>query len=145
MNSRLFLLLFISTALFAAPPTDPAAKKIYDHDYEWLSHNATNFIVTNIRGENDQQYRERRQAALDLLRERHDLTVVPELQDELSRGGFLSAEICDILGSWRSKRALPLLTQVAADRKRPPEVREKAEKAIWLIKQPVSEPARPSY
>src|SRR5207247_2236552 len=113
-----------------APPDDPEARKIYDHNYKWLSTFPANFIVTNIRGENDHQYPERRQAALDLIKEKRDLTTVPELMDELTRTSFLSAEICQILGEWKAKKALPLLKDVAADPKRPAEVRQKAEKAI---------------
>jgi hypothetical protein len=132
----------------AAAPSDPKAKKLYDHDYEWLSHFPANFITTNIRGENDTQYPERRQAALDLLREKHDLTSVPEMMDELKRASFLSGDICDILGDWHAKKALPLLSEVAADNKRHKEVREKAKKAIYAIKKPVvesPEPSRPAY
>jgi hypothetical protein len=138
-------LLFLPLAAWSAPPADPAARRIYDHDYEWLSHFQPNFIVTNIRGENDEQYRERRQAALDLLRAKHDLTTVPDLMDELSRKSFLSADICELLGEMRAKKALPLLKEVAADSSRPKEVRSQAEKAIQAINVPVKEDPRPVY
>jgi hypothetical protein len=130
---------------FAAPPSDPAAKKIYDHNYNWLKQFPTNFIVTNIRGENDKQYPERRQAAFDLLKERRDLTTVPDLLDELNRGSFLSAQICDFLGDLHAKKALPTLIQIAEDKKRPAQVRQKAKKAIEAIKKPVVEAPRPTY
>ena len=149
MKKRRLVLLCLCTAAAgwaaAAAPADPKAKKLYDHDYEWLSHFSASFITTNIRGENDRQYPERRQAALDLLREKHDLTTVPELMDELQRKSFLSGDICDILGEWKTRKALPLLRETAADPKRPKEVREKATKAIEAIKIPVVEAPRPSY
>jgi hypothetical protein len=127
----------------ASPPSDPAARKIYDHDYQWLSTFPANFVSTNIRGENDQQYHERRQAALDLLHERHDITVVPELMDELQRKTFLSGDICDILGDWKTKKSLPLLKQVAHDPQRPKDVRDRANKAIELINTPDKEESHP--
>ena len=139
-----FALLAACPAL-GAPPDDPASRKIYDHNYNWLAKSQASFIAINVRGENDTQYPERRQAALDLLREKHDLTVVPELMDELARGSFLSGEICDMLGEWKTKKALPLLKQVAADPKRPDDVRNKAEKAATLIKTAAPEPRRPSF
>ena len=45
----------------AAPPDDPQSRKVYEHNYQWLAPQPTNFIATNIRGENDQQYPQRRQ------------------------------------------------------------------------------------
>ena len=146
LRRALFLVILLcSGRIQAAAPADPKAKKIYDHDYEWLSRSPANFITTNIRGENDKQYPERRQAALDLLRERHDMTTVPEMMDELQRASFLSGDICDILGEWHTRKALALLNEVTADKKRPKEVREKAKKAIEAIKIPVVEAPRPSY
>ncbi len=113
------------------PPADPKARKLYDHDKEWLSHSPNSFIVTNIRGEG-LQYAERRQAALDLVRERTDQTTVPELMSELERKSFLSDQICEILGEWKVRQALPLLKKVENDSKRPKAVREKAR---WAIKE----------
>src|SRR3954470_19896455 len=109
------VLIFAGLATLAAakPPTDPEAKKIYDHDYQWLAPQAAGFIATNIRGENDKQYTERRQAALDLLRIKQDRTTVPEMMDELEQKSFLSAEICQILGEWKARKAAPLLSEVA--------------------------------
>ena len=129
----------------AEPPTDPEARKIYDHDYKWLENAQINFIAANMRGANDSQYRERRQAALDIIRKKRDLTTVPELMDELQRGSFLSAEICEILGDWQAKKALPLLKDVAEDSKRPADVREKAKKAIAAIKSAPAESGPPKY
>src|SRR5579872_2223334 len=94
--------LFLCVSAPAEPPVDPQARKIYDHDKEWLSHFPTQFIVTNIRGQ-DRQYAERRMAALDLVREKHDQSAIPELLGELKTGSFLSADICDILGEWKTK------------------------------------------
>jgi len=151
MNSlgpRAFLLLFVCGWAAAAAPENPEARKVYDHNYKWLSQFPTNFIVTNVRGENDSQYPERRQAALDLLRKQHDITTVPELMDELARRSFLSGDICDTLGEWRAKKALPLLREVSADKKRPRAVRHKAADAVKLISTSVAEapaPSRPSY
>jgi hypothetical protein len=121
------------TFLYGEPPTDPAAKKIYDHDYQWLEKQSTNFIAINIRGTNDTQYPERRQAALDLLKTKSDLTVVPDLMDELRRGSFLSGQICDLLAEWKARKAMPLLKEVSEDRKRPADVREKAKKALETL------------
>jgi hypothetical protein len=145
--SSYFLALFLCVrGVVAAPPTESNARKIYDHDYQWLSTFPANFISTNIRGEDDQQYPERRQAALDLLHERHDITVVPELIDELQRNTFLSGDICDILGDWKTKKALPLLQEVAEDRHRPKDVRNRAQRAIEQIKTPNKEESqRPTY
>jgi hypothetical protein len=132
----------------AKPPTDPEAKKLYDHDYEWLAPQAPGFIATNIRGENDKQYPERRQAALDLLRVKQDRTTVPEMMDELQRRSFLSAEICQILGEWNARKAAPLLTEVAEDKTRPKAVRAEAKKALQQISVSQAEahaPSRPVY
>jgi hypothetical protein len=151
MNSlrpAIILILSLCGAAAASAPSDPNAKKIYDHDYEWLSHFPANFIASNIRGASDSQYAERRQAALDLLREKHDITTVPDLMDELQRNSFLSAEICELLGTWHARKALPLLTEVAADAHRPKDVRKKAQDAVQLLNKPIAEvpaPSRPSY
>jgi hypothetical protein len=131
--------------VIAAPPENPEARKIYDHNYQWLENMQINFVAANIRGANDSQYRERRQAALDILRKKHDLTTVPELMDELSRASFLSGEICDVFGEWHTKKALPLLKEVMADSKRPAAVREKAKKAIQAIAATPAEAAPPQY
>ena len=117
---------------FGDPPTDPKARQIYDHDKEWLSHYPSAFVATNIRGTGT-DYAERRTAALDLVRQQRDFGVVSELIDELDRNSFLSGEICDILGEWKARRALPTLKQVAADSTRPKEVVEKAHLAIVAI------------
>lgn len=114
------------------PPTDPKAKAIYDHDKEWLTHFPDSFIATNIRGEG-LQYAERREAALDLVRERTIRLAIPELLEELRRGSFLSEEICGLLAEWKAKQAIPTLKEVQADRKRPKNVREKARLAIQKI------------
>ena len=146
--SILFLFLVVSVGFaHAEPPADPAARKIYDHDYEWLSHFPSAFVANNIRGANDKQYPERRQAALDYLRQKHELAVVSELMDELKRGSFLSGDICETLGEWQAMKSLSLLKEVAADPKRPKAVREKAAKAAELVAQkPVEKaPSRPIY
>lgn len=136
--------LVIPGYVFSIPPEDPEAKKVYDHNYQWLEKSHVNFIATNIRGENDSQYPERRQAALDILKVKRDLTTVPELMDELKRGSFLSGDICEMLGEWKARKAMPLLTEVSVDKKRPSDVRGKAEKAIYLIKSapPVAPPPK---
>src|SRR4051812_36697276 len=110
--------LFLLSALSLLPcliraeaPTDPAAKKVYDHDKEWLSHFPPPFVATNIRGEG-LQYAERRQAALDLVREQRDFGVVSELMHALEDKSFLSDQIIDILVDWKARRALPLLKKV---------------------------------
>jgi hypothetical protein len=143
----LLSLILIARTAFAKPPDDPAARKIYDHNYEWLSHFPPAFIANNIRGENDKQYPERRQAALDYLRQRRELAVVSELMDELKRGSFLSGDICDTLGEWQATKALPLLKEVGADPKRPADVRERAATAAKLIaKKPIEKaPSHPIY
>ena len=123
---------FIAWPVRADPPTDPAARKIYDHDKEWLSHFPPPFVATNIRGEGI-QYAERRMAALDLVRQQRDFGVVSELLDALESKSFLSGEICDILGEWKAKRAIPLLNTVQNDNDRPKEVREKAAAALTEI------------
>ena len=145
-SSIIFLALGLCAGwALSAPPSDPKAREIYDHDYKWLAGQQVNFIASNIRGANDKQYPERRQAALDLLKEKHDLTTVPELLDELQRGSFLSGDICDILGDWKAKKALPLLKEVSEDSKRPADVRDKATKAIAAIKSAPPEAAPPVY
>jgi len=118
--------------VMADPPADPKAKAIYDHDYEWLSHFPPPFVATNIRGEGN-QYAERRMAALDLVRKQRDFGVVSELMDALERKSFLSGDICDILGEWKARRAIPLLKTVQNDKDRPKEVREKAAAALTEI------------
>jgi hypothetical protein len=116
----------------ADPPTDPKARKIYDHDKEWLSHFPSSFVATNIRGEG-MSYPERRMAALDLVRQQRDFGVVSELMDELNKKSFLSPQICDILGEWKARRALPLLKLIAADSTREKDVRDHAKKAADAI------------
>ena len=127
--------LFYFGAVFcrAEPPKDPQARKTYDHDKEWLSHFPTPFIVTNIRGQ-DRQYAERRMAALDLVHEKHDQSAIPEMLGELKNGSFLSPEICDILGEWKTKEALGTLQEVDKDHKKyPKDVRAHARKALAQI------------
>jgi hypothetical protein len=151
----IFRSLFLGLSLIAAsapawgdPPSDPEARKVYDHNYKWLSSAQPSFIAANMRGANDQQYRERRQAALDIIREKRDLTTVPELLAELERKTFLAGDICEILGEWKAKKAVPTLQDIAADPKLPADVRQKAEKALYLIKTappPPPAPAGPSY
>lgn len=130
---RLFLaLVFLPAVAAAEPPADPAARKIYDHNKAWLAKSPGSFIAANIRG-SGLQYAERRQAALDLLREKRDFGTVSDLMQELERNSFLSAQICDVLAEWKAKRAMPLLKKVAADRKRDKEVREHARLAYAEI------------
>lgn len=136
---RLFRLRILTLALaitswtLADPPKDPKARQIYDHDLGWLSHFPNAFIVTNIRGEG-LQYAERRQAALDLIREKRDATAVPELVNELEIGSFLSGEICDVLGEWKSREAISMLETVVKDKKRSKDVRRKAQQALVAIR-----------
>lgn len=115
------------------------------HNYEWLKPAHTNFIAINMRGSSDDQYPERRQAAFDLLKEKHDLTVVPDLIDELRRGTFLSVQICEVLGEWTAKNAIPVLKDVSADSKRPADVRSAASKALEAITSAKPDPGPPSY
>jgi hypothetical protein len=137
------LSLLVPSLLWGEPPQDPKARAIYDHDKEWLSHFPPPFVATNIRGEGT-QYAERRQAALDLVRQQRDFGVVSELMDALENDSFLSGQICEILGDWKAPRALPLLKQVADDKKRSKEVREKAKQAVDAITTaPVERSANP--
>ena len=126
------LLFMVCSLLKADPPTDPKARAIYDHDKEWLSHFPPPFVATNIRGQG-LQYADRRQAALDLVRQQRDFGVVSELMQEIDNDSFLSGQICDILGEWKARRAIPLLKTIQSDSKRPKEVREKAAKALQDI------------
>ncbi len=143
--SLLLAALHLPAYSFGAPPEDPEARKIYDHNYDWLKNAHVNFIGINMRGSSDTEYPERRQAAFDLLKEKHDLTVVPDLMDELKRGTFLSAQICELLGAWNTKKAVPLLKQVSADSKRPADVRTAAEKALFAIQSAKPDPGPPKY
>lgn len=118
--------------LLAEPPTEPAARKIYDHDKEWLSHFPAPFVATNIRGKG-RDYAERRQAALDLVRQQRDFGVVTELMNAIQDNSFLSDQIIDILVEWKAKRAIPLLNQVAEDSSRSEELRKKAKDAALVI------------
>jgi len=127
-----FIFFVGSPLLQADPPTDPKAKAIYDHDKEWLSHFPPPFVATNIRG-GGLQYAERREAALDLVRQQRDFGVVSELMDALEKNSFLSGEICDILGEWKARRAIPLLQTVQSDDKRPKDIRDKAAAALTEI------------
>jgi uncharacterized iron-regulated protein len=119
----------LSPVLQAAPPEDPEKLKLYNHNKAWLAPQPGPFIATNIRGEG-LQYAERRQAALDLVKEKRDFSVVSELMVELERGNFLSDQICDILGDWKARKAVPLLKKIQADPERPEIVRKRAEVAL---------------
>jgi hypothetical protein len=131
-RSALFVLLAAATVAQAEPPTDPKARKIYDHNYNWLKKSPPPFVATNIRGQG-MAYAERRQAALDLVREQRDFGVVSELMNELDKGSFLSGQIIDILVEWKARRSLPLLKKIADDPKRDKEIREKARAGHDLI------------
>jgi len=129
---------FCTARVFANPPADPKALQEYNHDKEWLSHFPPSFVATNIRGD-DLQYQWRRTAALDLVRQQRDFGVVYELMTALEKKSFLSGEICDILGEWKARRALPLLKQIENDPSRPQDVREKARAAVAAIEQTPSD------
>ncbi len=116
----------------AEPPKDPAARKVYDHNKEWLSHFPSPFVAANIRGKG-MQYAERRQAALDLVRQQRDFGVVSELMQSLEEKSFLSADIIDILAEWKARRALPLLKKIADDSTRSADIRTKASQASAII------------
>lgn len=131
-NFLLALLCAAPISLWAEPPTDPKARKIYDHDKEWLSKFPPPFVATNIRGQG-MQYAERRQAALDLVKQQRDFGVVSELMLALKDNSFLSVQIIEILEDWKAKRALPLLKEISADAARPEDVRAKAVQAIATI------------
>jgi hypothetical protein len=113
---------------------------VYDHNYQWLKKFPPPFVATNVRGTGT-QYAERRQAALDLVREQRDFGVVSELANELAKGSILSSEIIDILVEWKARRAIPVLQKVAADESRDKEIREKAKQAVASItNSPVDKP-----
>jgi len=134
LRRLLFVLVVLPmAALHAAPPADPAARKLYDHCRSWLINYPAGYIATNIRGAHDHQYVERRQAALDLLREKRDFGTVYDLMVELNNGGFLSESIIDLLVEWKSKRAIPLLNQIAQDKKRSKSLRAKAQSAAETL------------
>lgn len=135
-----FLLLGETLSCRANPPADAKARAIYDHDKEWLSHFPAPFVASNIRG-HGMEYAERRQAALDLVRQQRDFGVVSELTDALRENSFLSAEIIDILVDWKAKRALPVLKEVAKDANREKAVRDKARDAYDEIS--AAQPDRP--
>ena len=116
----------------AEPPTDPQERKIYDHDKEWLSHAPSSIVATNIRGQG-LQYKERRQAALDLVRQQRDFGVVSELMQALEEKSFLSDQIIDILQDWKAKRSIPLLKKIASDNSRDKAIRDKASEAVKII------------
>ncbi len=126
------LLVLLTGPAFADPPTNTQARAIYDHDKEWLSHFPSSFVATNIRGQG-MEYAERRQAALDLVRQQRDFGVVSELMDALKQNSFLSGQICDLLDEWKAKRALRLLKEVSEDHRRSKEVRDKARQAASSI------------
>ncbi len=140
------VLTIFSIAAFthAEAPADPKSKAIYDHDKEWLSHFPPSFVATNIRG-HGRDYAERRIAALDLVRQQRDFGVVSELIQELDNGNFLSPEICDLLGEWKAKRAIPRLKAVQSDPKRPKEVRDHAAKALIAIQNAKPDPTSNPY
>jgi len=124
-----------SSFCFAEPPKDPKALAIYEHNKKWLSTYPGAFIVTNIRGK-DLQYAERRQAALDLIRERRDRIAIPELTQALEENSFLSDQICTFFAEIKAKETIPILQQVANDKKRPKVVRQRAQEAITAIQKP---------
>lgn len=126
MRVRGAALLFVLAApVLAAPPADPKELKLYNHCREWLGGFPASYIATNIRGEGV-QYKERRMAALDMVREKRDFGTVYDLMVEVDRGNFLAPQIIDILVEWKSRRAIPVLERVAADRRRPVALRKKA-------------------
>lgn len=124
--------LSLTCAAFAAPPTDPKDLALYNHCQEWLKNFPASYIATNIRGEGD-QYAVRRQAALDMLRERRDFGTVYELMVDLDQGNILGTQIIDVLVEWKSRRAIPLLKQIADDKSRPRALREKARAAVATL------------
>ena len=126
------LVLFCSGLAMAAPPTDPKALELYTHCQEWLKNFPAAYIATNVRGEG-LQYAVRRQAALDMLRQKRDFGTVYELMVDLDKGNFLADQIIDVLVEWKSRRALPLLQQIALDKKRAKALREKARDAVTLL------------
>ena len=126
-------LFFLSAAPASAkPPQDPEARKIYEHNKEWLKKFPASFVATNIRGQG-RQYAERRMAALDVVREQRDFGVVSELIQALKENSFLSSEIIDLLTEWKARRAIPVLKEIANDSKREQALREQARKAAETI------------
>ena len=124
--------LSLASAAFAAPPTNPKDLALYNHCQEWLKNFPASYIATNIRGEGD-QYAVRRQAALDMLRERRDFGTVYELMVDLDQGNLLGPQIIDLLVEWKARRAIPLLQQIAGDKSRPRSLRNKARAAAATL------------
>lgn len=119
--------------VWADPPADPAARKLYDHNKEWLAKFPSAFVAANIRGQG-MQYAERRQAALDLVRQQRDFSVVSELIQALEEKSFLSDQIIDLLADWKAKRALFTLETIKNDAGRDKVLRDKAAQAYDTIK-----------
>jgi hypothetical protein len=130
----------IATFAWADPPTNARDLAEYTHDKEWLSHYPASFVATNIRGDG-MQYAARRQAALDLVKTQRDFGVVSELTAALNQKSFLSDQICDLLGDWKAKRALPDVQAAAKDASRDKAVRDKCALAATAID--TAKPDRP--
>lgn len=128
----LSLLLLVPSFVRADYAADLRATAKYEHNKKWLANTASPFVASNIRGQ-ELQYAERRQAALDIVKQQRDFGVVTELMHALEDKSFMSDQIIDILIDWKAKRALPLLKQVAQDSSRPKEIQEKARTAADLI------------
>jgi hypothetical protein len=124
--------LFCAGAGIAAPPTDPKDLALYTHCQEWLKNFPAPYIATNIRGEG-KEYAVRRQAALDMLRQKRDFGTVYELMVDLDQGSFLANQMIDILVEWKSRRAIPLLQRIADDKTRSKSEREKARSAVETL------------
>jgi hypothetical protein len=122
-------MILVAASLHAAPPTDPTEEQVYEHNKQWLSTFPPAFIATNIRGRK-LEYKERRQAALDLLVEKNSRSEASALLVELKKNSFLSDQLCEVLGKWKYRKAIPVLTQIKNDSKRPADVRQAAEKAL---------------
>jgi hypothetical protein len=139
-SATVVLVLLALSPLSAKPPEDPQARKVYDHNKEWLKKFPASFVATNIRGQG-MQYAERRMAALDVVREQRDFGVVSELVQALKEKSFLSSDIIDILVDWKARRAIPVLKEIAEDPMADAVLREQAKKAAQSISNaPVDKP-----
>jgi hypothetical protein len=128
----LALIVFTAGLSAATPPTDPKDLELYSHCQEWLKNFPSAYIATNVRGFGT-EYAVRRQAALDMLRERRDFGTVYELMVDLDKGNILGDQIIDLLVEWKARRALPLLEQISVDKSRAKELREKARLAVAAL------------
>jgi len=126
------MLILAASFIWAAPPTDPKDLALYTHCQDWLKNFPAAYIATNIRGEG-LQYAVRRQAALDMLRQKRDFGTVYEMMVDLDKGNFLADQIIDVLVEWKARRAIPLLEQIAADKKRSKDLRNKAREAAAAL------------